>query len=78
MCEIPSYQARGSAGEVGLAQFQEGRLHNATTSSCHPRRDASHRLIGAFNARAVSEHDEPGHTWISEGASAGPACFCGK
>jgi hypothetical protein len=37
-----------------------------------------HRLIGAFDARTVSEDDEPGHTWISDGVVDESWRSCGK
>ncbi len=79
MREAPRASRRAVAPDrSGSAQFEEGRLHDVATRGCHLGSDITDSLIGALNARAVSKYDETGHTWIREGASAEPSCFCGK
>ena len=49
--------------EIGLAQFQKRRLPpRAGPKQPSAMHDIAHGLIGAFDARAMGEDDEPGHT----------------
>ena len=57
----PDEQRRGAA-EIRVAQFQERRFHHVLAGRSHLRRNIAHGLVGAFDARAVGEDDEPGHT----------------
>ncbi len=49
----------------GCPKFQESRFDNVPAGSSHLSGDVAHGLIGAFDARAVGEDDEPGHTCIN-------------
>ena len=54
-----------SGGEIRLANFEEGRFDNVLAGSSHLSGDVAHGLVGAFDARAVGEDDEPCHTCMS-------------
>ena len=71
-------EQRGGAAEIGLAQFQERGLDHVLAGGSHLGGDIAHGLIGAFDARAVGEDDEPGHTWINGDAGAALRSVCGK
>src|SRR5712671_6304514 len=62
------HQTPGCVSQVRLSQFQKRRLHEMTARRGHSIRDIPYGLIGGFYARTVSEDNETGHTWISDGA----------
>ena len=49
----------------GWPKFQKCRFDHVLAGSSHLSGDVAHGLIGAFDARAVGENDEPGHTCIN-------------
>ena len=50
------------AGQIGYSKLKKRGLDCVIAGTGHLRGNLTHGLIGAFDARAVSEDNEAGHT----------------